>query len=302
MTNTTVQQKCPRCIEGVVVTDVTMGEEICSKCGFVLSQRAEELGPEWRSCSDGREGLSRCGIQASLAIHDMGLATVIGQTGRDASGKPLSAAMKSMIERLRIWDTRSQAHEPVNRNLRQAFGDLDRLKDKLALPDAVIEKGAYIYRKAVEKRLVVGRSIHVMVAASLYVACRDCDTPRTLDEIAMANNMKRKELARSYRLLLNRFELKIPLADPMKCVAKIASTVGLNEKTTRKALLILGEATAREISGGKDPMGFAAAALYLSCLINMEKITQGKIARAANVSEVTLRIRYKELATSLKYI
>ncbi|MDE1765610.1 MAG: transcription initiation factor IIB [Thaumarchaeota archaeon] len=296
----TVQQNCPLCIDGIILTDATRGEEICSKCGFVLSQRAEELGPESYSYSD-RDDLSRCGIPASLAIHDMGLATIIGQTGRDATGKPLSGAMKSMIERLRIWDTRSQVCRPTDRNFRKAFSELDRLKDKIVLPDTVIEKAAYIYRKAVGKRLVIGRSIHVMIAASLYAACRYSDTPRTLDEIAVANNVKRKELARSYRLLLNKFDLKMPLPDPIKCVVKIARTVGLNEKTARKALQILNEASTREISAGKDPMGFAAAALYLSCVINNERNTQSKIAKAANVSEVTIRNRYKELTASLKY-
>ena len=40
-------------------------------------------------------------------------------------------SMKTAIERLRTWDRRSQLHEQVDRNLRQAFGELDRLADKL---------------------------------------------------------------------------------------------------------------------------------------------------------------------------
>ena len=35
---------------------------------------------------------------------------------------------------------------------RQAFSELNRLKDKLAISDSVIEKAAYIYRKALRKR------------------------------------------------------------------------------------------------------------------------------------------------------
>ncbi len=185
--------------------------------------------------------------------------------------------------------------------MRQAFSDLDKLKGKLVLPDVVIEKAAYIYRKVVEKRLVVGRSIHGMVAASLYVACRDSNTPKTLDEIAAASNTKRKELSRCYRLLLDKFDLKMPLPDTMKFVSKIACTVGLNERIARKALQILGNVTARKISAGKDPVSFASAALYLSCMINNEKVTQSAIAKAANISEVTIRNRYKELAACLKY-
>ena len=123
----------------------------------------------------------------------MGLATIIGPADKDASGKPLSASMKSTIERLRTWDSRSQVHEPVDRNFRQAFSELDRLKDKLALSDAVIEKTAYIYRKALDKGLVRGRSIPGLVAAALYAACRDTETPRTLTDVANGINIKRKE-------------------------------------------------------------------------------------------------------------
>ena len=177
--------RCPRCGKGPMVTDNSTGEMFCGNCGFVINERIEETGPEWRAFSkEEHEDRSRAGIPTSLAMHDMGLATIIGPVDKDASGKPLSSSMKSTIERLRTWDSRSQVHEPVDRNFRQAFSELDRLKDKLAVGDAVIEKAAYIYRKALEKGLVRGRSISALVAAALYAACRDTETPRTLKDIS----------------------------------------------------------------------------------------------------------------------
>ncbi len=293
--------RCPRCGKGPMVTDSTTGEMFCGNCGFVVTERVEESGPEWRSFSkEEHEDRSRTGTPTSLAMHDMGLATIIGPADKDASGKPLSASMKSTIERLRTWDSRSQVHEPVDRNFRQAFSELDRLKDKLALSDAVIEKTAYIYRKALDKGLVRGRSIPGLVAAALYAACRDTETPRTLTDVANGINIKRKDVARCYRLLLRELDLKMPVVDPIKCVARIASKAGLSEKTKRKALLILKDAAEIEISAGKDPMGLAAAALYLSCVMNGENKTQKDVAQAAGVTEVTIRNRYKGLKESLK--
>ena len=293
--------RCPRCGKGPMVTDNTTGEMFCGGCGFVLTERVEESGPEWRSFSkEEHEDRSRTGTPTSLAMHDMGLATIIGPADKDASGKPLSASMKSTIERLRTWDSRSQVHEPVDRNFRQAFSELDRLKDKLALSDAVIEKTAYIYRKALDKGLVRGRSIPGLVAAALYAACRDTETPRTLTDVANGINIKRKDVARCYRLLLRELDLKMPVVDPIKCVARIASKAGLSEKTKRRALQILKDATEMEISAGKDPMGLAAAALYLSCVMNGENKTQKDVAQAAGVTEVTIRNRYKGLKESLK--
>ncbi|KAG2478681.1 MAG: Transcription initiation factor IIB [Nitrosopumilales archaeon] len=292
----TAKDLCPRCAKGKMVTDNESGEMFCSGCGFVLSEKLQESGPEWRSFTQDEHGdRARAGAPTSLTMHDMGLATIINPLNKDASGKPLTATMKSTIERLRTWDSRSQVHEPVDRNFRQAFSELNRLKDKLALADAVIEKAAYIYRKALEKGLVRGRSISALMAAALYAACRDTGTPRNLKDVELVANIKRKDIARCYRLLVKELDLKMPVTDSIQCVARIASRIGIAEKTKRYAVRVLTDAKKNEISAGKDPMGLAAAALYLSCVKNGDDKTQRDIAEAANVTEVTIRNRYKGL-------
>ena len=223
------KDKCPRCGKGSLVTDANTGENFCGKCGFVITDKVEESGPEWRSFSNEGENKSRTGVPTSLAMHDMGLATVINPQNRDATGKPLTAAMKSTIERLRTWDSRSQANSSADRNLRQALNEMDKLKDKLALTDAVIEKAAYIYRKAMERKLVRGRSIQGLVAACLYASCRNTETPRTLDDIAKGINIRRKDVARCYRLIFRELELKMPVVDPVKGVSRIASIAELQD-------------------------------------------------------------------------
>ena len=184
----------------------------------------------------------------------------------------------------------------------QAFNELDVLSDKLALPDAVVEKTAYIYRKAQRRGLVRGRSINALLAASAYIACREMEIPRTLRDIAAASNIKRKHLAKAYRLLLIELDLKVPLVDQMKCIAKVANKANLSEKTKRQAISIMNEVRKDEIllSAGKNPMGFAATILYLSCINTGENITQNDIAQAAGVTEVTLRNRLKDLKSKLK--
>jgi len=293
--------RCPKCGKGPMIVDESSGELFCSKCGFVVKEKIEEVGPEWRAFSkEEKEDRSRTGIPSSLAMHDMGLATVIGSKDVDASGKSLPASIRATIERLRTWDSRSQVHEPVDRNLRQAFSELDRLADKLNISDAVIEKSAYIYRKAVERGLVRGRSISALIAAALYAACRDTETPRTLKDVSAVSNIRKKDIARCYRLLLREMEIKMPVVDPVKCVSRVASKARLSERTKRKALEILKKAEETKTSAGKDPMGLAAAALYVACVLEGENKTQKDIAEAAGVTEVTIRNRYKGLKSALK--
>lgn len=288
------------CKSGKTVTDPESGELICRNCGLVISDKAQESRPEWRAfTSEEANDRSRTGIPSSLARHDMGLSTVIGRTDKDASGRAIDISMRSTMGRLRAWDFRTQAHSPTDRNLRQAFSELDRLKDKLRLSDAAVEKTAYIYRKAQERGLVRGRTISAMVGAAIYIACRETGTSRTLKDIAEIGNIKRKDLARIYRIVVMELDLKIPMIDPMKCIVRVANRANLSERTKRMAMSIMKNVTKSGISAGKDPMGLAASVLYLACLNSGESKTQTDIADAAGVTEVTVRNRYKNLKSQL---
>ena len=91
----------------------------------------------------------------------------------------------------------------------------------------------------------------------------------------------------------------MPISDPLTYVSKIAEKNGISGKTQGAAIAILREARRKRVVAGKDPMGMAAAALYIACLQNNEKITQKDIAEAAGVTEVTVRNRYKALKKQL---
>jgi len=294
-----ISERCPRCARQVSVFDSSSGEFLCGNCGFVLKERAEEVGYEWRAFSpEERAQRSRTGSPSTLSKHDMGLSTVIGYGFRDATGKTLPSATKNAIQRMRTWDRRSLAHPSSDRNLTIAFSELSRLADKLNVGEHVVEHAAYTYRKALERGLVRGRSISAMISASLYEACRDTNTPRTLKDVASLVNMKKKELAKYYRLLVRELDLAIPVADPIRCISRIASKAKLSEKTQRKALEILIAVKESKTSAGKDPMGLAASALYLASTMDSKEdhvVTQKDVAEGAGVTEVTIRNRIKGL-------
>src|SRR5919202_2848582 len=296
---------CPVCKSDLLlITDPDSGEDICNKCGMIVSDKIQDINrPEWRNMFDTVEINNRhrrTGIPISLARHDMGLSTVIGRTDRDATGKKIDAAMHNIMQRLRTWDSRARIRTSYDRSFIQAFNELDILKDKLALPDVVVEKSAYIYRKAKSNGLTRGRTISGLVAASVYIACREMSTPRTLKDIAAAANISQKHLAKMYRLLLIELDIKVPLVDQINCIAKVANKANLTEKTKRQAIRIMDEVTKKQIAAGKNPMGFAATILYLSCLKTGENKTQTDIARASGVTEVTIRNRFKELKSKLE--
>jgi transcription initiation factor TFIIB len=284
-----------------IITDPESGEIVCNSCGIVISDKIQDITrPEQQAFSlEEVNNKSRTGTPTSLARYDMGLATIIGKDDRDASGRKIDAEMRSRMNRLRTWDLRAHVHTSSERNLIQAFDELDILKDKLALSDAIVEKSAYIYRKVLHRGLVRGRTTLGIMAAATYAGCREMETPWTLKDIATASNLKRKDIARNYRMLLSELDFKVPNADPIKCIVKVANKANLSENAKRRAISIMKDIIKNEIPAGKNPMGIAATALYISCLKNGENKTQTQIARAAGITDVTVRNRLKELRSRL---
>jgi transcription initiation factor TFIIB len=260
-----------------------------------------DKGPEWRAFTqEEKASRSRVGMPTSYSVHDKGLSTAIGQIDRDALGRKLPLSTRLLMWRLRKWQIRSRAHSSVDRNLAQAMAELDRLSDKVYIPRPIKEKAAVIYRKALDKGLVRGRSIAAIMAAAVYAACRGSGTPRALHEIAEASLVDKKDVARCYRLLLHELDMHMSIPDPLTWVSKIAERTGISGQAQGIATRILREARDKRAVAGKDPMGLAAAALYIACLQNNEKKTQKDIAEAAGVTEVTVRNRYKTLKRQLK--
>jgi transcription initiation factor TFIIB len=277
------------CTRGPLVTDNDTGEILCSRCGQVLIEKIDSVGPESRSFDlEQFNDKSRTGSKSSLAIHDMGLATSIGSQDKDASGNSLSGYMKNTFNRLRIWDSRSKS-KGNDSNLRQAFVLLDTMKSQLSLPDNVVEETAYIYRKAAALKLTRGRGISSILYAALYAACRKTATPRTLRDIAKAGNIRKGDLATAYRIMVQSLDLKLEPYDPVEFVTKICSMIDVSETTRRNALNLLLKAEDVGFSIGKNPMSLVAAAVYLATCTTNEKKTQVEIAKVCGVSNVSVR-------------
>jgi transcription initiation factor TFIIB len=269
----------------MAITEPESGEIICSACGAVMLERIQEDLPEWRAFN-----LEETNDKSRVS-------TIIGRINKDSRGNKIDSQTLSTMKRLRKWDLRTQAY--VDRSRQQAFSELYILKDKLALSDATVEKCAYIYRKAQEIGLIRGRTIAGIVGSAVYIACRELQIPKTLREIAVAGNIRRRVLSRTYRILTSELDIKIPIIDPIKCIVKVANKASLNEKTKRQAIDVMNMIAKREISAGKNPMALAATVLYISCLNTGVNIRQADIAYAAGISEVTLRNRIKDLKDKL---
>jgi len=282
------------------ITDSERGEIVCGGCGLILLQNMADASYENNGYnSEDFMKLARTGPATSLTMHDKGLSTVIG-TNKDSSGNSLSSKTKYEFNRLRTWDQRSKSRKTAS--LSKAFTMLHGMKTKLGIPNNVVENAAYIYRKAVSAKLTRGRTMNSLISASLYAACRENNIPRTLDDIANAGNVERRILSRDLRTIIKKLELNLNQYDTASFISKISNNMNLKEKTKRDAFEILARSEKEQITAGKHPVAQAAASLYISCIMNGEKISQKKFAVESGVSDVTIRNRAVLIKKTLKLI
>jgi len=292
--------RCPECNSAHLVRDYKRGEFVCEECGLVLDDQFIDQGPEWRAFdTEQGEKRARTGAPMTYTIHDKGLSTEIGWKNADSYGKSIPTRNRAMFYRLRKWQRRIRISNAMERNLAFALSELNRIASGMGLPRNVRETAALIYRKAVNKNLIRGRSIEGVVAASLYGACRQCSIPRTLDEIASTSKVGRKEIGRTYRFMTRELRLKLMPTSPEDYISRFCSELKLSSEVQTKTMEILKQANDMELTSGKAPTGVAAAAIYIASILANERRTQREVADKAGVTEVTIRNRYKELAEKL---
>jgi transcription initiation factor TFIIB len=289
-------QRCPECGSTRFMRDYECAEVVCMDCGFVITAKIADRGPEWRAfTNEQRAKRTRVGAPLTYTIHDKGLSTMIDWHDRDVYGKSLSPGQKAQVYRLRKWQRRIRVSDATERNLAFALSEITKIANNLNLPKNILETASVIYRKAVKERLIRGRSIQGVTAAAVYLACRQCKLARTLEEIAQASNVNKKEVGRSYRFLIKELDYFVPPVKPSQYITKFSNQLTMQGKVEEIAHKIL--ATAKELK----LTGIAAAASYIASVLTGERKTQREIAEIAQVTEVTIRNRYKELVERLMF-
>ena len=292
---------CPECGASRLINDYEQGELVCMNCGYVIDDKIADRGPEWRAFNnEQRNKRTRVGAPLTYTIHDKGLSTLIDWHNQDTYGKNLQPSQTSQVFMLRKWQRRIRVADASERNLAFALSEMSKISSALNLPKNILETAAVFYRKAVKKRLIRGRSIQGVAAAAIYLSCRKCNIPRTLDEIAQVTYVGKKEIGRCYRFLAKELEEFIPPVLPSKYISKFSNQLLVAGKAENIAALIIEIAKSLHLTSGRGPTGIAAAATYIASILTGERKTQREVANIANVTEVTIRNRYKELMDKLE--
>jgi len=287
--------RCPNC-RRPLIGDYDKGEVLCPKCGIVIIDHVQDMSPEWKALDpEDKVKRVRVGAPRTLALHDFGLTTEIGELPH-GSGGSINPYMKASLESMRKWQRRIRTSSSQERGLSDVLARISEISENLNLPDSIVETAAHIYRTSAKMKFAKSKSIIGMATASVYLACRKCGIGRTIKEVAKAANIDKGAVAKYYRLIIRETENEyVPPHPVQKYISKLVNTAKIDPKVERLALNLATEMKDSKISSGKAPAGLAAAYIYISAVMEGQHLPQREIAEIAEVTEVTVRNRCREI-------
>ncbi len=268
------------------------GFSVCLNCGMVFD-RIFDNSPRRAFTQEERNKRKR----NEPVYSPIGPRTIIrGNTDSKGTLLPVQEQMK--FNRLgKIHRSLTSSYE---RNLWIALPNFQRLQERLGLPETVIKDAIQIYQNAVKAKLTMGRSIDILMAASIFASLKIHGIPRVVEEILNVMDTPKKSVVKCYRLLLMRIlpemNIKIMHLGPISYIDKFGEELKLTMRVRQDAMRLLKQAKRRGLLiEGKDPKGLAAAAIYISSHAHKQPRTQNQIAVLAHITEVTLRVRCRDL-------
>jgi len=284
--------RCPVCGRDLsnpafIDLDLERGEAFCSICGSVLDERLVDLGPEWKAIDyEEKEKKVRVGSPITPRFHDYGLGSEIERTH----------GYEQKNESLRVWQRRLRTSTSAERNLAQALSRINDLCESLKMPLFVAETASRTYRQLLKKGVVKSKCMAKVTAAIVYFSAKVHGVERSVKEVSEAAGVDVKAVNKYYRLIASETPLEHPPVPTVeKQIARLANLMKVSAKTERLALQLYKATKSATIQDGKSPSGLAAAYIYIASVINSENIPQREVAAVADVTDVTVRHRYREI-------
>ena len=289
--------RCDEC-GGRLVKEISTGEMICEECGLVSTEVQIDPGKDYRQFDPEDASKQHDGIVDPLR-HDKGLGSEI-KGNRDAYGKRVDGRKSYTLQK---WNRRAKVANAFERNLAFSMQQLNTYKSHANLSDKVHSAAAEIYKKAMRRGFVRGRSIEGVLSAAIVAGTRIEGVPRTFDEIADLTKVPRKYIATIYKDLIRELKIKIDTASPMNYVSRFCSDLGLKDpRVLNETNYILCELDKLGHLSGRSPPAIAAATIYIASVIQHQRRTQRECADIGGATEVTIRNRYKEILEFLPEI
>lgn len=179
---------------------------------------------------------------------------------------------------------------------------IQRAVSALELGQEVHERVVELIEESRDKGLMRGRDFDEMLAATVYVAAREQQQPRTLAEISDVTGVDKKRIGRSYRYLGRNLDVRVVPPRPQDYLDYFADKLALDEAVQQRAAELIDDAAGTGLLSGKSSKAIAATALYVAARMAGEERTIKEVAETLDVTPITVRTRAEDFASEMEQV
>jgi transcription initiation factor TFIIIB Brf1 subunit/transcription initiation factor TFIIB len=262
---------CPNCGSTHIEQHGASGASVCTECGVVLEENAIVSSVEF---AEGAGGAS----------------SMVGQFVSATSSKAYTGAPGGGGRYGFSRDSRETTLANGRRRIQE-------VASRLRLGGHYVDAAHRLFTIAVEKNFVQGRRTTHVVAACLYIACRQEKSQHMLIDFSDALQVNVYTLGTCFLKFRRLLGLKLEILDPALYVYRFAAHLDLDDKANAVALTALrlvGRMKRDWIVAGRRPAGICAAALLIAARAHGFSRHPQDVTRILRVCGLTVATRVKE--------
>ncbi|KAJ2917457.1 hypothetical protein MD484_g2940, partial [Candolleomyces efflorescens] len=292
---------CPECRDPNpnIVEEFGSGDLVCGNCGLVLGDRIVDTRSEWRTfANDEGDDPSRVGAASDPLMEG------IEQLDTVISFKDGGTGMARDLQRAAARSGGSRSE----RNILTAFRDISSWCDQFSLPKTISDIAKQLYKRSDDEKLLRGKPLEAVIAACIFIACRQAHVPRTFREICNLTHVSKKVLGQCYKALEQAFNLQpgatasnsthqsivsSTVTGPENLLVRYCNHLDLPANVQSICSDIIIAAREHGIADGRSPVSIAGGAIYFTCMLVDKKKNIQEISSVAGVSEGTIKLVYR---------
>ncbi|XP_019082316.1 PREDICTED: transcription initiation factor IIB-1-like [Camelina sativa] len=240
---------------------------------------------EWRTFANesSNSDPNRVGGPTNPLLADSALTTVIA--------KPNGSSRDFFSSSLGRWQNRNSNSDRV---LIQTVKTIATMSERLGLVATIKDRANEIYKRLEDQKSSRGRNQDALYAACLYIACRQEDKPRTINEICViANGATKKEIGRAKDYIVKTLGLEtgqsvelgtIHAGDFMR---RFCSNLGMSNHAVKAAQEAVQKSEEFDIR--RSPISIAAVVIYIITQLSDDKKTLKDMAGFKRRTQLSYR-------------
>ncbi|GAA93702.1 uncharacterized protein L969DRAFT_96771 [Mixia osmundae IAM 14324] len=302
---------CPSCQDPTpnLAEEYSSGDLVCRSCGLVLSDRIVDERSEWRTFAGDEKGddPSRVGGPSPLA----GLGGSADQFSTIISDRDGNSGLAKELQKAALRTQRASGEK----NLVGSYKEISAVCEKINLPTMVSDIAKQLYKRQDDEKLLKGKSNDAIIAACIFIACRQAGVSRTFKEIVELSRVPKKVLGQCFKILKSVFDTndvgtggitadgtvvtdtthRVNLGGngPEDTIVRFCNHLGMSAYIQSRGREVVRKVMNLGVLDGRSPVTVAGSCIYLTAHLFGEPRSARDIGEVAGVTDGTIRMAYR---------